>query len=160
MNLKKIILILFFILSCFSLAENIDINKNDLKKKIVFVKDDNGDFFNAVEKLIKDLVYKKGWTELNSEYIVLSIEGIEEKKKEIIDKIKEIKPDVVLINTTLIEGIGLKLEKEKIPFVAGGGLEMEDKEGKYILVDRPPPAAPLLIVPAGAAPCSRPSILH
>lgn len=111
-------------------------NKINTKKKIVFVKDDDGEFFKAVGQLIGSLVEKKGWTKENSEYIVLSMEGKENKASEIIKKIIEIRPDVVFVNTTLIKPIAMKLKDAKIPCIAGGGLELEDNTGKMIFVDK------------------------
>lgn len=107
-----------------------------VKKKIVFVKDDDGEFFKAVTDLMGDLLAKKGWTKDTSEYIVLSLEGKESKAPEIVSQIIEMKPDVILMNTTLIKPIAMNLKEAGIACVAGGGLELEDDNGKLIFVDK------------------------
>ena len=105
------------------------------KTRIVFVKDDDGDFFKAVGTLIESLLDKKGWNKGNCEFIVLSMEGKEEKGPEVAKKIKSINPAVVLINTTLIQKIAVELKDAGIPCVAGGGLELEDGNGRMVFVD-------------------------
>ena len=100
------------------------------------MKDDDGDFFKAVEGLIKTLLESKGWNEDNSDYIVLSLEGMESKAPDIVKQIEGLKPDVVLMNTTLIKPIAVPLKASGIPCVAGGGLELEDESGNLIFVDK------------------------
>ncbi len=127
-----VVLVLTFFNAALCLAEN---NSGISKKKIVFVKDDDGPFFNAVNDLFKNLLEQKGYIKDNSDYITLSVEGKEEKNKVVVEEIKKIKPDVVLINTTLILKIAMPMKDSGIPFVAGGGLELEDEDGKMILVN-------------------------
>lgn len=139
---NRVLFVSLFVLFLFVTVNNSEAavksagNSGIIKKKIVFVKDDDGEFFKAVDVLIKTLLEQKGWTKENSEYIVLSMEGKEEKAGEIVEKIKEIKPAVVLINTTLIQKIAVKLRDAKIPCVAGGGLELEDEKGNMVFVDK------------------------
>lgn len=139
MSIIKILqMILIIILCAFSSFGAVG-NKSKIGssgKKIVFVKDDDGEFFKSVSGHIGTLIEKKGWTKENSEYIVLSLEGKESKSTEIVNKIIEINPDVVLMNTTLIKTIGMKLKAVNIPCVAGGGLEQQDEKGKLIFVDK------------------------
>ncbi len=113
---RAVIIIVFigFILNVYA-SDSKEKNRYMIKK-IVFVKDDDGEFFKAVADLIKTLLEKKGYNQSNSQYIVLSLEGKTEKSSKIVKQIVEIKPDVVLMNTTLIKEIGIKLKKYKLKF--------------------------------------------
>lgn len=135
MSRKLVIFISMLLFGVSILAASGEIKEKTDKKKIVFVKDDDGAFFNAVGTLINNLIVAKGWTEDKAEYITLSIQGKESRKAVVVEEIKKINPDVVLINTTLVKDIGMKLKEAKIPVVAGGGLELEDENGNMILVD-------------------------
>ena len=106
------------------------------KTRIVFVKDDDGDFFKAVADLMGNLLKAKGWKNGEYEYITLSMEGKEEKGDAVVAELKKIRPAVVMMNTTLIQKIAVRLKDTDIPCVAGGGLELEDGNGRMVFVDR------------------------
>ena len=98
------------------------------KTRIVFVKDDDGDFFKAVADLMGNLLKAKGWKNGEYEYITLSMEGKEEKGDAVVAELKKIRPAVVMMNTTLIQKIAVRLKDTDIPCVAGGGLELADAQ--------------------------------
>lgn len=117
MKREKLWLVLA-ILSVFMITSAvISAEETKQKKKIVFVKDDDSEFFNGFAKFIGSEFEKNGWTKENSEYIVLSMEGKIEKAKENIEEIKKINPDVVYINGTYIEDRILPLKGTGIPVV-------------------------------------------
>lgn len=133
--MKKLLFIFIILTLLFSLNIFADTTQNE-KKRVVFVKDDDGEFFNSVAILINNLLIQKGWSKENFEYIVFSIKGKESTKREILNKIRELKPDVVLMNTVSIKDIGIELKQDGIPVVASGGLELKNDKGELILVDK------------------------
>lgn len=110
-------------------------NKVNTKKKIVFIKDDNSEFFNGFASFIGKEYEKNGWTKENSEYIVLSMEGRIEKAKENIEDIKKINPDVVFMNGSYLEDRVLPLKGTGIPVVIVAGIDTK-KNGKYLFLDK------------------------
>lgn len=130
-----ILLLVFCFHIDFSIADTASEKLNMKKKKIVFVKDDDGEAFNYIELRIREILAQKGWSKENSEFIVYSLKGKQNTKSEIILKLKELKPDVVLINSPHIKDLALKLNDENIKFISGGGLELVDENNNKILID-------------------------
>lgn len=133
----KILKLLTLILVSLGLFSNLfaaESKKLIQKKKIVFVKDDNSEFFNGFAEFIGKEFEKNGWTKENSEYIVLSMDGKIEKAKENIKEIKKIKPDLVYINGTYLEDRILPLKDSGIPVVVVAGIEIK-KNGKYLFLN-------------------------
>ncbi|MGM0508287.1 MAG: ABC transporter substrate-binding protein [Fusobacteriota bacterium] len=131
---KKIVLVLMAMILISVVSISDDGMKKNEKKKIVFVKDDNSDFFNGFATYIEGEFKKNGWTEENSEFIVLSMDGKIEKAKENIKEIKEIDPDLVYINGTYIEDRIIPLKKTDIPVVAIANIDYM-KDGEYVFLN-------------------------
>lgn len=133
--MQKKVLVLLTLFLCFGMFSHV-FAVEKVKKTIVFIKDDDGEAFTGFANYIGSLLPGKGWTNDNSKYITLSLEGKADKSDEIVEKIKAMKPDVVMMNTTQVKPIAMKLKEAGIPCVAGGGLELEDENGKMIFVDK------------------------
>lgn len=124
---------LFLLISFITISTTAHAEK--IKKKIVFVKDDNSDFFNGFADFIGKEFEKNGWTKDNSEYIVLSMDGKIEKAKENVEEIKKINPDVVYINGTYVEDRILPLKGTGIPVVAITSIDYVI-DGQYSFLDK------------------------
>lgn len=109
------------------------------KHKIMIIPDDDGEYFSGIVQFIKSEFIKRGFTEDSTDYIILSLKGKlhegSQRVQYVISQAKKIKPDLVMINTTLIEPVAIPLIGSGIPVITGGGMELRDKNNNYVLVD-------------------------
>lgn len=137
---NRVLFVSLFVLFLFVTVNNSEAavksagNSGIIKKKIVFVKDDNSEFFNGFTLFIQNEFEKHGWTKENSEFIVLSMDGKIEKAKENIEEIKKIKPDVVYINGTYVADRVVPLKGSGIPIVLISAIDLKIN-GKQLFLD-------------------------
>lgn len=104
------------------------------KKKFVFIKDDDSDFFNGFATFIEGQVRAKGYSADKCEFKLMSMKGKGDNGPSVLKEVLEYKPTVVVINSVYTKEIILPLKEANIPTVIFGNMNYE-VNGKYIFLD-------------------------
>lgn len=106
-----------------------------IKKKFVFIKDDDSDFFNGFAGYIESQIRTKGYTAEKCDYVVLSMHGNGSNGSAVLKEVQTHKPDVVFINCVYMKEMNLLLRDANIPTVVVSMIDFEEDNGKKAFIN-------------------------